>query len=235
MITVVTIAREYGSGGAELGQMLAAKLGWELLDRQLVDRVARVVGVDPKVAASLDEHAHRWWQWAIAGMSYAAPCAYGSPEKDGVFEGDALHDITMRLIQRAADSGKCVIVGRGAQCFLQGRTDVLNVLAYAPIHERIRRLRARQPDCVDFEALIKQVDGERASYIRQCYRRDWLDKSLYDLCINTEMGLDVAAQLITTAIGRAKQLGNLANQQPHCPASRRSNRTVDDRARTWQW
>ncbi len=209
MISVVTIAREYGSGGAELGRLVASKLGWELLDRQLVDRVARVAGVDPKIAARLDEHAHRWWQWVVAGMSYAAPCAYGSPERCGVFDEDSLHDITMRLLQRAADSGKCVIIGRGAQCFLQGRTDVLNVLAYAPMEQRVWRLRARQPDCIDVRARIKEVDSERAGYIRQHYGKDWLDKSLYGLCINTALGLEVAADLIIAIVGSAHDRGGL--------------------------
>ncbi len=212
MIRVATIAREYGSGGAELGQIVAAKLGWELLDRQLIDRVARVAGVDPEVAANLDERAHRWWEWIVTGFSYAAPYAYNAPGQAGVIDENFLQDITMRLIQRAADSGKCVIVGRGAQCFLQGRTDVLNVFVYAPIDERIRRLRERRPDCADYEALMKQVDGQRASYVRQWYRKDWLDKSLYDLCINTGLGLEAAAELIATAISLAKKVSNSGNQ-----------------------
>lgn len=233
MISVVTIAREYGSGGAELGQIVAAKFGWELLDRQLIDRVARVAGVDPKVAINLDERANRWWEWIVTGLSYAAPYAYSTPGHAGVIDENFLQDITMRLIQRAADSGKCVIVGRGAQCFLEGRTDVLNVFVYAPIDERIRRLRVRRPDCADYEALMKQVDGQRASYVRQCYRKDWLDKSLYDLCINTALGLEVAAELITTAINRAKQLRNTANEKPHRRASGHSNQSGEERTRRW--
>jgi cytidylate kinase len=58
---------------------------------------------------------------------------------------------------------------------------------------------------VDVQALIKQVDGQRAKYVREYYRRDWLDKTLYDLCINTALGLEVAAELITTAIGIVKK------------------------------
>ncbi len=205
MIQVVTIAREYGSGGAELGRLVAAKLGWEFLDRQLVDRVARIAGLDPKTAARLDEQAHRWWQWVLAGMSHGALYTYSAPDCLGVIDEGSVHGVTMRLIQRAADSGKCVIVGRGAQVFLQGRTDVFNVLAYAPIEQRIRRLRARHVGCVDIHALVRQVDGQREKYVREYYRRDWLDKTLYDLCINTALGLEVAVELITTAIGVVKK------------------------------
>jgi hypothetical protein len=203
LFNVVTIAREYGSGGAELGRLVAVTLGWELLDRQLVDRVARIAGLEAETAASLDEHAHSWWQRALAGMSYAAP--FPTPDGSGEFDEDSMRAVTMGLIRGAADSGGCVIVGRGAQFFLQERKEVFNVLAYAPIEERVRRLRARHPDCTDVYALIKQVDGQRASYIREYYGRDWLDKTLYELCINTALGFEVAAELITTAIGAAKK------------------------------
>ncbi|MGB8012416.1 MAG: cytidylate kinase-like family protein [Terriglobales bacterium] len=205
MIQVITIAREYGSGGAELGRLVARKLGWELLDRQLADRVARIAGLDPKLAGSLDEQAHRWWQWIFTGMSYGAFYKYSAPGCPDVVDENFVHGITMRLIQRAADSGKCVIVGRGAQVFLHGRTDVFNVLAYAPLEQRIRRLRARHADCADVQALIRQMDGQRAKYVREYYRRDWLDRTLYDLCINTALGLEAAAELVTAAISLVKK------------------------------
>lgn len=217
MIGVVTIAREYGSGGAELGHLVSVKTRWELLDRQLVDRVAHVSGVDPKLAASLEEHTHHWWQWAIAGMSHGSPHGYSTPAQACEMDEDFVHDITMRVIQRVADAGNCVIVGRGAQCLLHARTDVLNVLAYAPVEERLRRLRTRLPECADLKALIKRIDNQRAGYVRQHYGKDWLDKSLYDLCINTALGLEVAAELIIAAIERANRPRNLANLELHSP------------------
>lgn len=206
MISVVTIAREYGSGGAELGRLVALKLGWELLDRQLVDRVANIAGLDPEAAARLDEQASRWWRWVVAaGASIASPYPFALSMWSGETDEDSVHALTTQLIQAAADSGGCVIVGRGAQCFLQGRPDVFNVLAYAPLEERIRRLRARQPESADIPPLIKEVDNRRAKYVRHYYRRDWCDKTLYDLCINTALGLEVATELVTTAIKLAKK------------------------------
>ena len=206
MISVVTIAREYGSGGTELGRLVALKLGWELLDRQLVDRVANIAGLDPEAAARLDEQASRWWRWVVAaGASIASPYPFALSMWSGEIDEDSVHALTTQLIQAAADSGGCVIVGRGAQCFLQGRPDVFNVLAYAPLEERIRRLRARQPESADIPPLIKEVDNRRARYVQHYYRRDWCDKTLYDLCINTALGLEVATELVTTAIRLAKK------------------------------
>jgi hypothetical protein len=183
-----------------LGNLLAAKLGWEFLDRRLIDRVAQLAGVDPSAALGLDERAHRWWQMIFAGMSYAAP--YSTPSTAGVIQEDFLYEVTVRVIQHAAESGGCVIVGRGAQCLLAKRSDVLNLLAYAPSEERVRRLRTRHPDCSDFMGLMNRVDSQRAAYVRQHYHRDWLDKSLYDLCINTRIGLELATQLVVTAVSR---------------------------------
>ena len=157
MISVVTIAREYGSGGAELGRLVALKLGWELLDRQLVDRVANIAGLDPEAAARLDEQASRWWRWVVAaGASIASPYPFALSMWSGETDEDSVHVSTTQLIQAAADSGGCVIVGRGAQCFLQGQPDVFNVLAYAPLEERIRRLRARQPESADIHPLSRR-------------------------------------------------------------------------------
>ena len=205
LIRVVTIAHEYGSGGAELGQRVARKMGWELLDGRLVDQIAHVAGVDPKVAAALDERIPRWWQRAMAG--YAASVEYGFEKAEVIYE-DFLHEVTMAVMQRAADSGNCVIVGRGAQCLLQDRSDVFNVLAYAPIQTRIRHLRLRHPDCKYVETLIREVDTRRAKYVRHYFRKDWLDTSLYDLCINTSSGIDFAAHLVAIVIGQTSEHQN---------------------------
>jgi cytidylate kinase len=219
LIRVVTIAREYGSGGAELARLVAVKLGWELLDGRLVDRITQIAEVDPETAATLDEHPEPWWRPAIAGMGYASLYLYSAPVPRQI-EEDFVHDITTRLIQRAAQCGSCVIVGRGAQCFLRGRRDVLSVFVHAPVEERIRRLRARQPTCSDHEALMRWVDLQRARYVRQHYRQNWLDQSLYDLSINTALGLEVAVELITTAIDSA---GRPRDSRPGCQTVAKSN------------
>ena len=139
---------------------------------------------------------------------YAASVEYGLEKKGEVIYEDFLHEVTMAVMQRAADSGNCVIVGRGAQCLLQDRSDVFNVLAYAPIQTRIRRLRLRHPDCKYAETLIRDVDTRRAKYVRHYFRRDWLDTSLYDLCINTSSGIDFAAHLVAIAIDQTSEHQN---------------------------
>jgi CMP/dCMP kinase len=205
LIRVVTIAHEFGSGGAELARRVALTMGWELLDGRLVNRVAHAAGVAPKVAAALDEQIPRWWQRAMAG--YAASAGHALEKGEMLYE-DFLHEVTAGVMERAADFGNCVIVGRGGQCSLQGRTDVLTVLACAPLETRIRRLRLQRPDCKNIEALIREVDTQRERYIRHYYGRDWLDTSLYDLCINTSLGIEFAADVIEVAIRQTTQEQN---------------------------
>ena len=201
MIRVITITHQCGSGGTQLASLLARRFGWELLDHHLADRIARIADLDVATAARFDEPAARWWcGLRHAGINPADCCPYVSPRWLDKIDEDSVHALATQLIQAAADSGECVVVGRGAQCFLQGRSDVFNVLVYAPIEKRVRALQASWPEHRDVQALLTQMDSQRAEYIRQHYGRDWLDPMLYDLCVSTVIGLDRSATLITDAV-----------------------------------
>jgi len=201
MIRVITITHLCGSGGTQLASLIARKFGWELLDYHLVDRIARIADLDARTAAQFDEQAARWWRGLRhAEINPAACCPYVSPRWLDEVDDDSVHTLATQLILAAADSGECVVVGRGAQCLLQGRADVFDVFAYAPIEERVQALQAAWPEHRDVQALLTRMDSQRAEYIRQHYGRDWLDPMLYDLCVSTSIGLDRAATLINEAV-----------------------------------
>ncbi len=201
MIRVITITHQCGSGGTQLASLIARKFGWELLDHHLVDRIARIADLDVATAAQFDEQAVRWWRGLRhAGINPAVCCPDISPRWLNEVDEDSVHALATQLIQAAADSGECVVVGRGAQCLLQSRADVFHVLAYAPIEERVQALQARWPEHSDVQALLTGIDAQRAAYLRQYYRSDWLDPMLYDLCVSTSIGLDRAATLINDAV-----------------------------------
>src|SRR5215472_10483984 len=176
MIRVITIKHQVGSGGTQLASLLAQKFGWEVLDHHLVDRIARIADLDVATAAQFDEQAARRWRGVRhAGINPADGCPYLSPRwLDEIDEG-SVHALATQLIQAAGDSGECVVVGRGAQCLLQGRADVFHVFAYAPIEQRVQALQARWPEHRDVQALLTGIDSQRAEYIRQYYGKDWLD------------------------------------------------------------
>ena len=201
MIRVITITHQCGSGGTQLAFLLARRFGWELLEHHLADRIARIADLDVATAARFDEPAARWWcGLRHAVINPADCCPYVSPRWLDKIDEDSVHALATQLIQAAADSGEYVVVGRGAQCLLQGRADVFHVLAYAPIEQRVQALQARWPEQRDVQAQLTGIDSQRAEYIRQYYGKDWLDPMLFDLCISTSIGLDRAATLISDAV-----------------------------------
>jgi cytidylate kinase len=204
MIKAITIAHQCGSGGAELAALVAHKLGWELLDQCLVERVARVADLDSSTVKRFDEVAVRWSGILGArGVVLREICPFVAPRWFEQLNDDSMHALTTELVRAAADFGECVIVASGAQCLLQTRPDVFHVLAYAPIEERATRVHDCYPECADLQAFLGQRDSQTANYILEHYGCDWLDTGLYHLCSNTSMGLDRAATLISSTVGLA--------------------------------
>ena len=203
MFRVLTIAREYGSGGAVIGRSISEQLDWKLLDKVFIENIARGANIDPQLARGFDERTNTWlkrfvrqgsgfWREAFGGTIVAA-----RPE---FFDAEAMAALTQNLIEDAYHRGKCVIVGRGAECVLQGRGDVLRVFVYAPWEERIARVRARVEEGRDVEELIRDIDRERAGYIRNYYGCEWKDPHLYHLMISSEIGIESAAAAIVNSV-----------------------------------
>jgi cytidylate kinase len=104
------------------------------------------------------------------------------------------------VIEKAAAEGRCVIVGRGAQCVLADRNDALHVFLWAPRAWRIRRIRSRLPEEKDPEGLMERMDRARSAFIRREFNAAWCDHKLYDLMLNTALGDRVTADCIAAAI-----------------------------------
>ncbi len=112
---VVTIAREYGSGGADIGRRLAELLGWECVDKQIIERVAARGKVDTSWAAYADKQPNAWWQRVMKGFRDGASWSYSGDVSGTDINHDALEQFTARVIEQAAKEGKCVILGRSKQ------------------------------------------------------------------------------------------------------------------------
>jgi cytidylate kinase len=102
------------------------------------------------------------------------------------------------VVEHAAESGKCVIVGRGAQQFLKNRPDTVRVFLYAPREEKVRRLLARGKAEKEAEELVDTVDRERADFIQKYFNVEWPDRAIYHVMINTSIGDEAALQMILT-------------------------------------
>ena len=200
MFNVVTIAREYGSGGCEIGRRLAEMLGWELVDRQLLERVAALGKIDPAWAQAADEQSCAWWERVLRSFRYG-----GLEHCTGAFDSgvdrDELQRFTARAIREAGKRGRCVIVGRCAQCVLRDDPRVLHVLVWAPLQERLERLKLEHPEERDVPGLLRRMDADHARYAQDYFGCESCDRKLFHLCVNSTLGLETCARLIASAVG----------------------------------
>lgn len=197
----LTVSREFGSGGGRIAKTVAGWLGWKLLDQELIQAIAEAARVDSKVVRKYDERAESWLrrfnEEAVRGVAMAA----GRPvAEEEIFDAHEMSEMTRRIIEDAHDAGNCVIVGRGAQCILHYKPDSFHVFVYAPLRERIERLKARLEPGVDIEQRLRAVDEERAKYLHKRFNRHWCDPNLYDLMIRSHEDEDATAQVILYAM-----------------------------------
>ncbi len=198
---VLTVNREFGSGGGRIAQTIAGWLGWKLLDRDIIDAIAYAAHVEPNVVRHYDEHVDSWLrrinQQAMRSAALAAGLELG---ENSVFDAEEMVKISQKIIEKAHSDGNCVIVGRGSQCVLQHRPDVYHVFVYAPYQERVARLRARLEKGVNAEQRIRTVDEERAKYLQQYFSKSWNNPHLYDLMISSRTDEDWTARAILYAM-----------------------------------
>jgi cytidylate kinase len=185
---VVTVAREYGSGGAAVATRLAARLGYQLLDRALIARIADEAHIDPDLARRFDEHVDPWVKRIGHALWYGGFEAVAVVDENDVVNADRLAVLGGRVIEEG-------------QCLLRGRPDVFHVFVYAPREERLRRLRERLGPGVELELVLEETDRERASYVRRHFGENWLDPRLYHLMVNAVLGEEAAVSAILAAVG----------------------------------
>jgi len=184
-----------------LAKIVAERLGWRLIDRELIEAIACSAHVDPRVVTRYDERVESWVKRmnrrAMRGAALAAGVA---PEEEHCFDPDVMLEMTRKIVEQAHEDGACVIVGRGAQCLLQNKRDTFHVFVYAPFCDRVCRLRSRLGSGVNIEERIQAVDGERAHYLQQTFGKAWTNPHLYDLMISSHEDEEATAQVILAAM-----------------------------------
>jgi cytidylate kinase len=196
MIKIVTIEREYGSGGGEIAQLLAKHLGWKLWDQLLTEEIARLAECPKAVVEVREERTdplyYRLFKSFLRGSYEGSINAH----KLKLVDSESILQITERVVQHAAKTGNSVIVGRGSQHFLRNRQDTLRVFLYAPREEKVRRLLARGKGEKEAEQLVDTVDQERADFIQKYFHVEWPDRAIYHTMINTVIGDEAVVRMI---------------------------------------
>ena len=198
---LLTVNREFGSGGGRIARTIAENLGWKLLDKDIIDAIAYAAHVDPHVVQRYDEHVESWLRRLNQQAMRSAALAAGLELRDNaVFDAEEMVKISQKVIEQAYTEGNCVIVGRGSQCVLQHKPEAFHVFVYAPHKDRILRLRARLPKGTDVEQRIRSVDAERAKYLQEYYGKYWLNPHLYDLMVSSHPDEASTVQVIQCAM-----------------------------------
>ena len=198
---VLTVNREFGSGGGRIAESIAGWLGWKLLDRDIIDAIAYAAHVEKSVVRHYDEHVDSWLRRINQQAMRSAALAAGLELAEGsVFDAEQMVKLTQKIVEQAYSEGNCVIVGRGSQCILQHKPDVYHVFVYAPLKERILRLLKRLEKGANVEQRIRTVDGERAKYLQQYFGKSWCNIHLYDLMISSHEDEDETARAILYAM-----------------------------------
>lgn len=196
MIKIVTIEREYGSGGGEIAQLLAKQLGWKLWDQLLTEEIARLAECPKSVVEVREERTdplyYRLFKSFLRGSYEGSINAH----KLKVVDSESILKFTQRVVEHAAKRGNSVIVGRGSQHFLKHRSDALRVFLYAPREDKVRRLLARGKNEKEAEQLVDTVDQERADFIQKYFNVEWPDRAIYHSMINTAIGDEGVIRMI---------------------------------------
>jgi cytidylate kinase len=200
VIRTITLEREYGAGGGAIAKKLAGRLGWKLWDQELTCEIARVAKVDQAVVERMDERCdslfYRLMKVFMRGSMEQSLPVQGM----GHFDADSMVDFMQRVISGAASEGNSVIVGRGAPFLLRNRPDTLHVFVYAPLEEKIRRLREAGKSEVDAIEEIENVDRQRVIFVRRYFGMEWPTRELYHMMINSKVGDDVVIDTILNEI-----------------------------------
>ena len=206
-MSAVTISREYGSGGGEVATRLAAKLGWQLVDHEIVAQIAERLDITVEEAEAQDEHADSFVSRLLVSMQLASP-EIPAPFTQPVVRTERMYREALRQVVDAAVTARhVVIVGRASQILLADHRDALHVRIVAPLEQRIAYVANReQLNDADARARISMKDRDRAYYIQTQFHRNPDDPHLYDIVLNTGMlSLDAVVDLVCRALSYKAQ------------------------------
>lgn len=180
---IITIGRQFGSGGRELGKALADELGIQYYDKELISLAAKESGYNPEIFENVDERATNSLLYSLSMGIYNLGNGY-APMRD-MPVNDQLYLLQHKIIRELA-AKPCVIVGRCADYILRNHKNLLRIFVYAKMEDRVKNaVRIHDVPENKAESIIKKTDKTRANYYNFYSNQKWGAVENYDLCLNT--------------------------------------------------
>lgn len=190
---VITIGRQFGSGGREVGEKLAQKLGIPYYDKNILAKAAEDSGICKELFEQHDEKPTPALLFSMIGGDHSG--YMGMPLQHKLFLAQ------FDTIRKVAGEGPCVIVGRCADYVLRDNVNAISVFVKADLPARVARAIERGADAMRAEDIVHKADKQRASYYNYYATAEWGDAANYDLCLDTgKLGIDGAVELIEAFI-----------------------------------
>lgn len=200
---VVTIARQYGSGGRNIGKELAAKMGVPYYDKELITLAAKKHGYSEEVFEKADEKATHSFLYSLAMGAYSMEGHYVHWGDAAPSLNDQVFALQSDIIRELAQTESCVIIGRCADYILKDLDNVVSVFISARMDVRIKTITERDNIKEKQEEVIRKTDKRRSNYYSFHTEQQWGDAQNYDLCLNVsdlshEQVVDIILDYINT-------------------------------------
>ncbi len=205
---LITIARQFGSGGSYIGKALAGRLGFRYFDREILRQAAGMLGAEENAISGREETLSGFLENVIRPFIVGSPeAAYVPPPMHAVYDRD-LFETESKVIRKAGREHDCVIMGRAAWHVLAGQPGLVNVFIHAPRDFRVERIMKLYglSDREEAGKLVDKSDHDRAKFTQAMTGEDWTDLGNYHLSIDSERaGLQAAQEMILLLVEKVKE------------------------------
>lgn len=185
MPRIITIAREYGSGGRLIAQKVAQKVGLVYYDNEVIDLAAREMGMDVDAIRKVAEQKSSSFMYTMSSSAFSLPL------------NDQVFVMQSKIIRHLANHDSCIIVNGCTDYILEDYDDVLSIFIHAPLESRIRRVKEDYQEVHDdYKKYVTKRDKGRSNYYNYYTTKKWGHLKNFDLTINSDLGIDEVATII---------------------------------------
>ena len=205
---LITIARQFGSGGSFIGTSLAKKLGYRYFDREILRRTTELLGTDDSMLSDREEKLSGFLENVIRPFIVGSPeTTYVPPPIRLIYDRD-LFETESGVIRSIGEKYDSVIVGRAANAVLKEEPGIVNIFIHAPREFRVKRIMKvyGMADTAEAAEVVDKADHDRAKFIGAMTGADWIDLRRYHLAIDTERaGFKAAEEMICLLVREVKE------------------------------